>query len=67
LMIVRLVRRALELKGGDRGFHYVRQQDGDGADRGMTRLAGCRGELYCSLGMRRDDPFEACDAPPCRR
>jgi hypothetical protein len=37
-----------------------------GADRGMARLAGFRDELYCSLGMRRDVLFEACDALACR-
>jgi hypothetical protein len=38
----------------------------DGADRGMARLAGFRGELYCSLGTRRDVLFEAADALACR-
>src|SRR5258708_34171390 len=38
----------------------------DGADRGMGLLAGFRRELYCSLGMRRDALFEACDALACR-
>ena len=38
----------------------------DGADRGMARLAVFRGELYCSLGTRRDVLFEACDALACR-
>ena len=32
----------------------------------MARLAGFRGELYCSLGMRRDALFEVCDALACR-
>ena len=41
-------------------------EDGDGADRGMGLLAGFRGELYCSLGMRRDALFEICDALACR-
>jgi hypothetical protein len=42
------------------------QASGDGADRGMARLAVFRGELYCSLGTRRDVLFEACDALACR-
>jgi hypothetical protein len=29
-------------------------------------LAGFRGELYLSLGRRRDALFEACDALACR-
>ena len=36
------------------------------ADHGMAMLAGFRRELYCSLGMRRDALFEACDALACR-
>jgi len=43
------------------------QADGDGADRGMAVLAGFRGELYCSLGMRRDALFEVADALLCRQ
>jgi hypothetical protein len=42
------------------------QAGGDEADRGMALLAGFRGELYCSLGLRRDALFEACDARACR-
>jgi len=38
------------------------QENADGADRGMARLAGFRGELYGSLGMRRDVLFEVADA-----
>ena len=38
----------------------------DGPDRGMGLLAGFRRELYCSLGMRRDALFEACEALACR-
>jgi hypothetical protein len=38
----------------------------DGADRAMARLAGFRGELYCSLGTRRDVLFEVADALACR-
>ncbi len=38
----------------------------DEADRGMTLLAGFRGELYCSLGTRRDVLFEVADALACR-
>ena len=41
------------------------QAGGDGADRGMARLAVFRGELYCSLGTRRDVLFETCDALAC--
>jgi hypothetical protein len=41
-------------------------EGGDGADRGMARLAGFRDELYCSLGMRRDVLFEVADALACR-
>ena len=33
---------------------------------GWRVLAGFRGELYCSLGMRRDVLFEVCDALACR-
>jgi hypothetical protein len=35
-------------------------------ERGVARLAAFRGGLYCSLGMRRDALFEACDALACR-
>jgi DDE superfamily endonuclease len=42
------------------------QVSGDGADRGTGLLAGFRDELYCSLGLRRDALFEACDALACR-
>src|SRR5579875_1284496 len=42
------------------------QAGGEEADRGMARLAGFRGGLYCSLGMRRDALVEACDALACR-
>ena len=42
------------------------QENADGADRGMARLAGFRGELYGSLGMRRDVLFEVADALACR-
>ena len=42
------------------------QASGDEADRGMARLAGFRGELYCSPGMRRDALFEVADALACR-
>ena len=41
-------------------------ENADGADRAMARLAGFRGELYCSLGMRRDVLFEVADALACR-
>jgi len=47
-------------------WHEDEDEDEVGADRGMTRLAVFRGELYCSLGMRRDALFEACDALACR-
>jgi hypothetical protein len=46
-----------------------REGEGEGedeADRGMARLAGFRRELYCSLGLRGDALFEACDALACR-
>lgn len=33
---------------------------------GTGVLAGFRGELYLSLGRRRDALFEACDALACR-
>src|ERR1700760_2481304 len=42
------------------------REDGDEADRAMARLAGFRSELHCSLGLRRDALFEACDALACR-
>ena len=58
----------LETEGGGRGFHYVlaggRALAGGGSRHGA--LAGFRRELYCSLGMRRDALFEACDALACR-
>src|SRR5260370_7628845 len=38
----------------------------DGAGRSMGLLAGFRGGLYRSLGLRRDAPFAACDALACR-
>ena len=41
-------------------------EDGDGPDAARGRLAGFRGGLYCSLGMRRDALFEACDALACK-
>jgi hypothetical protein len=47
-------------------FSMSWHENEDEADRGMARLAGFRGELYCSLGMRRDALFEACDALACR-
>jgi hypothetical protein len=47
-------------------FSMSWRESGDGADRGMGLLAGFRRELYCSLGMRRDALFEACDALACR-
>jgi hypothetical protein len=40
-------------------------EDGDGADAALGRLAGFRGELYWCLGMRRDALFEVCDALAC--
>ena len=43
--------------------------DGEGEERpgeALGRLAGFRGELYLSLGMRRDALFEACEAMACR-
>jgi hypothetical protein len=41
-------------------------EDEDGADQAVARLAGFRDGLYSSLGMRRDVLFEACDALACR-
>jgi hypothetical protein len=41
-------------------------EHGQEADHGMAMLAGFRRELYCSLGMRRDALFDACDALACR-
>ena len=41
-------------------------EDEDGAERGMARLAGFRSELYRSLGTRRDVLFEVADALACR-
>jgi DDE superfamily endonuclease len=41
-------------------------EDEDGADHAIARLAGFRDGLYSSLGMRRDVLFEACDALACR-
>jgi hypothetical protein len=41
-------------------------EDEDGADHAMARLAGFRAGLYRSLGMRRDALFKACDALACR-
>ena len=41
-------------------------EDVDGAEHAMARLAGFRDGLYRSLGMCRDALFEACDALACR-
>jgi DDE superfamily endonuclease len=41
-------------------------EDEDGAGDALGRLARFRGELYRSLGMRRDALFEVCDALACR-
>ena len=43
-----------------------RAQPVAGAGAGAGLLAGFRGELYRSLGLRRDALFEACDALACR-
>jgi hypothetical protein len=40
--------------------------DADGADAALGRLAGFRRELYWCLGMRRDALFEVCDALACK-
>ncbi|MGH3274416.1 MAG: NF041680 family putative transposase, partial [Streptosporangiaceae bacterium] len=42
-------------------------EDGDGADAALGRLAGFRRELYGCLGTRRDALFEVCDALACRQ
>ena len=39
---------------------------GRGGSRGRRGWRGSGDELYCSLGMRRDALFEACDALACR-
>jgi DDE superfamily endonuclease len=65
-MIFRFVRRDLETEAVAVAFIMSWQVSEDGADRGMGLLAGFRRELYCSLGMRRDALFEACDALVCR-
>jgi hypothetical protein len=41
-------------------------ESGQRPDEALGRLAGFRGELYLSLGMRRDALFEACEALACR-
>ena len=46
-------------------WHEDEDGDGDGADRGMARLAGFRSGLYRSLGTRRDVLFEVADALAC--
>jgi hypothetical protein len=58
----------LETKAVAVAFIMSWQADGrrQEADHGMAMLAGFRRELYCSLGMRRDALFEACDALACR-
>ena len=43
------------------------REGGNGPDQEMARLAGFRDGLYCSLGMRRDALFDACDALACRQ
>ena len=63
-MIFRFVRRDLENEAVAVAFFM--SWDGDGADAALGRLAGFRGELYLSLGMRRDVLFEACDAVLCK-
>ena len=65
-MIFGFLRQNLKTKAVAVAFIMSWHEDGDGADRGMGLLAGFRGELYCSLGMRRDALFEACDALACR-
>jgi DDE superfamily endonuclease len=40
-------------------------EGGERPGEALGRLAGFRGELYLSLGMRRDALFEACDALAC--
>src|SRR5260370_7207589 len=50
---------ALIMSGGGGG-------DAEGGDAALGGLAGCRRELYLSLGMRRDVLFEACDAVLCK-
>jgi hypothetical protein len=65
-MIFGFLRKNLEIKAVAVAFIMSWRVSEDGADRGMGLLAGFRRELYCSLGMRRDALFEACDALACR-
>ena len=66
-MIFGFLPQNLKTKAVAVAFIMSWREDEDGADRGMARLAGFRGELYCSLGMRRDVLFEVADALACRQ
>jgi DDE superfamily endonuclease len=65
-MIFGFLRKNLEIKAVAVAFIMSWREGGNGADQQMARLAGFRDGLYCSLGMRRDALFEACDALACR-
>jgi hypothetical protein len=67
-MIFRFMRRDLEDEAVAVAFimSWHENEDGDGADAALGRLAAFRRELYLSLGMRRDVLFEACDAGLCK-
>src|SRR5579875_1640178 len=53
-MIFGFLPQNLKTKAVAVAFIMSWHESGNGADRGMERLAGFRGELYCSLGTRRD-------------
>jgi len=65
-MIFGFLPQNLKTKAVAVAFIMSWHESGNGADRGMARLAGFRGELYCSLGTRRDVLFEAADALACK-
>ena len=68
-MIFGFLRKNLETKAVAVAFivSWREDEDGDGADAALARLAGFRRELYWCLGMRRDALFETCDALACKQ
>jgi hypothetical protein len=68
-MIFGFLRKNLETKAVAVAFimSWRENEDGDGADAALARLAGFRRGLYWCLGMRRDALFETCDALACKQ
>jgi hypothetical protein len=65
-MIFGFLPQNLKTKAVAVAFIMSWREDEGGEDLGMAALAGFRGELYCSLGARRDVLFEVADAVLCR-